>query len=160
MEMKLALTFIAGLVAAYITFWNAERKIAIDNITKERAKWRDKIRKNALEIHKGIISADKVKLSELKNEFRLLLNPVDDKDINILSLICIKENEDKEQQADDFSLSVSHLLKHDWERAKLESKPLFKRLKFLHSKESDTTNSQKIFVKLSYFLFYHPKRIG
>ena len=111
--MKLLLTFIAGLIAAYVAFWNAEQKIAIDNITKERAKWRDKIREVALEIYKAIMESDKEKLSELKNKFRLLLNPVDTEDNNIINLICVKDESKKEEQADEFSFCVSHLLKHD-----------------------------------------------
>ncbi|RLA03272.1 MAG: hypothetical protein DRQ54_10980 [Gammaproteobacteria bacterium] len=157
MEIKLLLTFIGGLVTAYVTLWNAERKIAIDNITKERAKWRDKIRELALEVHKAIELEDALKLSELKNQFRLNLNPTDEKDNNILALISSVEK-DKHKQAEQFSLCVSYLLKHDWERAKLESKPLFKRLAFLHSKESEITDSSKVMVKLFYKIFYHPKR--
>ncbi|GEM_PF-3057934 len=158
MEFKLILTFISGLIVAYVTFWNAERKISIENITKERAKWRDKVRELALEIHKAIVAGDKPKLSELKNQFRLHLNPTDKEDMNILKLVDAN-TDDKETQADQFATCVSFLLKHDWERAKLESKPLFKRLKFLHSKESETTDSDKIVIKLLYKIFYHPKRI-
>lgn len=159
MEIKLILTFVGALVAAYVIFWNAERKIAIDNITKERAKWRDKVRALSLEINKSIIESDKLKLSELKNQFRLYLNPIDKEDINILNLMSADE-EDKEQQAEQFTTCVSYLLKHDWERAKLESKPLFKRLIFLHSKESETTNSNKIIIKFIHLVIYHPKRIS
>ena len=137
----------------------AERKIAIDNITKERAKWRDKVRELALEIHNSIAAGDISKLHELKNQFRLHLNPEDREDIAILKLIRINE-EDKEKQAERFSICVSYLLKHDWERAKLESKPLFKHLKILHSKESELTDFPKKMVRLCYWMFYHPKRLS
>lgn len=160
MEIKIILTFIAGMVAAYVAFWNAERKITIDNITKERAKWREKIREIAIEVHKAIISGNKEQIAELKSRFRLLLNPEDEEDNKILQLICIKDENERDQQAEIFSIRLSYLLKHDWERAKLESKSLFKRLRFLHDKESNSTNSEKIFVKFSYRLFYHPKRTG
>jgi len=157
MEIKLLLTFIGGLVAAYVTFWNAERKITVDNITKERAKWREKIRELALEVHKAIESEDALKLSELKNQFRLHLNPTDEKDNNILGLIGLSEK-DKNKQAEQFSICVSYLLKHDWERAKLESKPIFKHLVCFYSKESEITDSSKLMVKFFYKIFYHPKR--
>lgn len=159
MEIKIILTFVAGLIAAYVAFWNAERKIAIDNITKERAKWRDKIREVALEVHKAIITGNQKQLSELKSQFRLLLNPEDEEDKKIIKIICLKDEGGREKQADCFAEHVSCLLKHDWERAKLESKPLFKRLKLLHNKESELTDSSKIFVKASYKIFYHPKRV-
>jgi hypothetical protein len=157
-EIKIILPFIAGIVAAYVAFWNAERKITIDNITKERAKWREKIRETALEVHKAIISGNKEQVAELKSRFRLLLNPEDEEDNKILKLICIKDENERDEKGEMFSICVSYLLKHDWERAKLESKSLFKRLRFFHDKESNSTNSKKLFVKFSYWLFYHPKR--
>lgn len=158
MEIKILLTFVAGILAAYVAFWNSERKIAIDNITKERAKWRDKIREISLDVYKAIISGNKECLTELQSRFRLLLNPEDEEDNRILQLISIKDEQERSEQAEMFSIRVSYLLKHDWERAKLESKPLFMRLRFLHDKETTSTNSEKKFVKMSYWLFYHPKR--
>ena len=158
MEIKTILTFIAGIVAAYVAFWNAERKIAIDNITKERAKWREKIREISLDIHKAIISGNSEHLAELKNRIRLLLNPQDLEDNKILQLISAKDENERNEQAEKYYIHVSYLLKYDWERAKLESKSLLKRIRFLHDKESTSTDSKKKFVQLSYWLFYHPKR--
>ena len=40
----------AGIVAAYVAFWSAQRRITVENITKERAKWRDQVREIANEI--------------------------------------------------------------------------------------------------------------
>ncbi|NCB82546.1 MAG: hypothetical protein EOM38_09140 [Bacilli bacterium] len=40
---------VAGLVAGLVTLRTTERKIAIENITKQRQLWREKIRAKALE---------------------------------------------------------------------------------------------------------------
>lgn len=158
METKIILPFIVGLFAAFIAFWSAERKIAIENITQERAKWRDKIRELANCVNKAMIDGDSKKLSSLRNQFRLLLNPNDKNDQIIINLISLDGANEKEIQADKFSVCISYLLKHDWERAKLESKPLYRRFCFLYHEESETTDSEKIFIKLKYKLFYHPVR--
>ncbi len=158
MESKIILPFIVGVFATFITFWSAERKIAIENITQERAKWRNKIRELASCVNKAMFEGDAHKLSVLKNQFRLLLNPCDENDQIIINLISLEGVDEKEKQADKFSVCVSYLLKHDWERAKLESKPLYRRFYFLYSEKSETTNSEKILVRLKYKLFYHPVR--
>lgn len=41
---------IAGLVSAFISLRISERRIQIENITQERAKWRENIRKSAREV--------------------------------------------------------------------------------------------------------------
>ena len=66
-------TFISSLVSSLI----AQRKISIENITQERKKWREQIRTKTLLLHKAVIDDDKVKMSELRTELSLLLNPND-----------------------------------------------------------------------------------
>jgi hypothetical protein len=121
---------IAGLVAAYVALRSLWAKIAIENITQERAKWRDKIREKSALIHKAIIESDSTKLSEYRAELTLLLNPLDQDDNEIL--YSIKVSPDSELQAKEFSERVGLLLKHDWERAKLEAAPLFSKTKWGH----------------------------
>jgi len=158
MELKIILTFIAGLITAYVTVWNAERKISIENITKERAKWRDKIRELSVNVNTAMVESDNEKLSILRSQFRLLLNPDDKEDQHIIGLLSLSEKEDNMKKANEFSICLSYLLKHDWERAKIESKPLYKRLKVLNKNDSESTSSNKKLVKLIYVIFYHPIR--
>lgn len=152
--METFLTFIAGIVAAYVVFMNSERKIAIENITKERALWRETIRGIAGEIEALIRNNDENSLPAQKNRLRLLLNPKDKADNRILDLVACGDK----NAADDFSTEVAYLLKHDWERAKLESQSLVRRLICFHKNESATTSSRSRIIKWKYRYFYHPKR--
>jgi hypothetical protein len=117
---------VAALVAGLVTLRSAERKIQIENITQERAKWREKIRTTALLVHQAATLRDDQKLSELKLVFSLLLNPHDQEDQAILNSISNLQNiKSPEHRLPEFSGRVAFLLKHDWERAKHEAKPWF-----------------------------------
>lgn len=117
---------VAALVAGLVTLRSSERKIQIENITQERAKWREKIRVNALLVLQAAAARDDPKLAELKLVFALLLNPHDAEDRAILTSISNLQNvQDPERRLPEFSGRVSFLLKHDWERAKHEAKPWF-----------------------------------
>lgn len=122
----LSSSVVAGLVAGLVALRSSERKIQIENVTQERAKWRSKIRELMATAHKSACSRDTTRLGELVTEFEINLNPLDPEDIAIVSC------------AYDLSLAshnqllllelrkrVTLLLKHDWERAKHESKPWF-----------------------------------
>jgi hypothetical protein len=105
-----------------VLFWNNARNIKIENITKERAKWRDDVRQKSLEVHKAAVSLNVVWLNELHLQFGLILNPEDVNDRAILDTIrCLKISQN-EAVLTEFADRVSLLLKHDWERAKWEAK--------------------------------------
>ena len=115
---------VAALVAALVALRTTERRIQIENITQERAKWRDKIRANALLVHKAAIANDIAALSEFRLAFALLLNPHDEEDNAILRVLDrLRSSQDKPSELPEFTARVAHLLKHDWDRAKLEAKP-------------------------------------
>jgi hypothetical protein len=120
---------IAAIVAAAVAVWTTQKRISIENITQDRRAWREKIREKALMVHDALIARDEQVLNRLRFEFRALLNPRDPDDNEIIS--CIKPpNEGKEfEHADEFAERVSLLLKHDWERVKLEAGPLIMRVK-------------------------------
>lgn len=117
---------VAGLVAGLVTLRTIERKIAIENITQQRQLWRDKVREKALEASKGYKDSDTSKLKELYGEFQLILNPEDDNDKSILDTLWEMQNESKENNLIiELTEKLALLLKHDWERAKLEAKPVW-----------------------------------
>jgi hypothetical protein len=120
---------IAAIVAAAVAVWTTQKRISIENITQDRRAWREKIREKALMVHDALIARDEQVLNRLRSEFRALLNPRDPDDNEIIS--CIRPlNEGKEfEHADEFAERVSLLLKHDWERVKLEAGPLIMRVK-------------------------------
>lgn len=112
---------IAALVSGLIALRNSERKIVIENVTQERTKWRDKIREINKESQKAFLENDTAKIKTIQSELRLLLNPMDPLDIDIIKELDFNENSENEKQIK-FAIKLSLLLKHDWERAKQESK--------------------------------------
>lgn len=132
---------LAGLVAALVTLRVSERRIVIENVTQERTKWREKIRRITLEIHKAFTSSEKEVMKFLHTELTTSLNPEDDEDRDILK--CLKQliADGSGDRIGEFKHRIALLLKHDWERAKWESERAWwrtgkepKRIKFNESK--------------------------
>lgn len=103
----------SGVLSAIIAAMVSSRVLYADNVTKERAKWRDRIRIIASEYP---LADDKAK-KELEIELITRLNPFDIEDIKILD--SLKKDTDTN---DEFQIRISLLMKHDWERAKNDSK--------------------------------------
>src|SRR5438045_1265445 len=116
---------VAGIVGAAIggavSLRTNTRSIKVENITKERAKWRDDVRKKSLAIHQDAIKGDVVALEEHHLEFSLILNPFDKEDRAILHAIRSLKSKADESHLTEFADRISLLLKHDWERAKREA---------------------------------------
>jgi hypothetical protein len=138
------LTIGAGIIAGIITWVIAEKRIAIENITHERAKWRGQVRKISSRINKAIIlNADTGSFNILRCEFALLINPYKDTEKNpyfnedeaILKCISAAEEGKEESHATEFTIRVSLLLKHDWDRAKFEALALWDKFYFQRCKE-------------------------
>lgn len=130
--ISLLSVIIGGFIVAISAQSIAQRRIQMDNVTQERAKWRNKIRSLVPKVHKAIMMEDidcrKRELQRYQNIFRTLLNPYDCADNKIIKAIgCTYISQtDSEIQAKKFGKRVSRLLKHDWERAKEEVKhPIF-----------------------------------
>jgi hypothetical protein len=115
---------VAAVVSGFVSRRNTDRTIQIENITKERAKWRDKIRTMAAEVRQAAAVKDASKLAGLRLDFSLSLNPFDKEDQEILNVISrLSQSEHSDQSVQDFFDRVALLLKHDWDRAKCEAKP-------------------------------------
>lgn len=122
----LSSSVVGGLVAGFVALRSSERKIQIENVTQERAKWRDKIRIKSAEVHQAAVADDPAKLAELHLVFSLNLNPFHKEDKDILAVIATLKNRDTlDVKLSEFTDRVALLLKHDWERAKYEAKPWF-----------------------------------
>jgi len=118
--------FVAGVVAGYVAFRSSGRNIQIEYIAQERAKWREKIRANALLVQQAAVGHDPTKLDELHLTFRLLLNPHDEEDqLILLTIGNLKNAGNYKAGLVEFSSRIALLLKHDWERTKHEAKPWF-----------------------------------
>ena len=83
------LSLVGAMFGAAVSSWNNRTNVKIENITKERAKWRDKVREKALNVHKAAITQNRVWLDELHLEFTLILNPSDVEDRAILNTILL-----------------------------------------------------------------------
>lgn len=127
--MILTSTVIAAIVAGLVAAWTAQRKIGMENITQDRRSWRDKVGAKSLAVHDAIVSRDKESIDKLRVEFRAILNPEDEDDDAIISCISLPEEGKEVERAEEFAERIALLLKHDWERVKLEAGPLVMRVK-------------------------------
>jgi hypothetical protein len=117
-------SLLVALLNAYVSRRGSERLIQVEDITKERQKWRDKLRAKAIEVQEAVSSRNTEKLEALQLEFSLNLNPIDTEDREILVVIrrLITANSDQ-TVLEEFSDRLALLLKYDWDRAKHEARP-------------------------------------
>ena len=116
LSVVLGSTLLATLVSAWVSKTISERRIYAENITKERAKWRDRIRL----IASRYPSANAKEQGQYEIEFISRLNPYDPEDLKLVESL----RESGEKNSKELAIRVALLLKHDWERAKNEAKPL------------------------------------
>ena len=114
---------VAAIVSGLVAWRTAERQIQIQNITQERAKWREKVRAHSLEIHQAAARGSGRKVLAGRAALTALLNPFDSEDNAIL--MCadrVASSDEPKLHLQEFSERIAYLLKHDWERAKYEAK--------------------------------------
>lgn len=105
---------VVGAVTAYSTIYNS-------SVIEERKQWRDFIRVKSQMFVKSVDRSNQRKIREIINEFSMRLNPHDRDDQEIVECMKIALNSPNEFCCDEFFERISILLKHDWERAKLEA---------------------------------------
>jgi len=123
-------TVVAAVVAALVALWTVHRKISIENVTQDRKAWREKVRKTSLCVHDAIMSRKDDELNRLRAEFTCMLNPLDAEDNAIISCISSPIKGEELKRAEEFADRVALLLKHDWERGKLEAGAFLMRVVF------------------------------
>ena len=111
-------------MTALLTWHLAQRRISIENVTQERAKWRENIRRTALDAHDAIAKGQRDKVERVRSELRTLVNPYDGEDCKLLACIAVWCLDDRKKWTEEFAQRVALLLKHDWERAKWEARSL------------------------------------
>lgn len=120
---------IAALVSGWISLRNSARVIQAQYITAQRAKWRDRVRCVALNVHRAAVSGNSNRLAELLLELTLFLNPKDPMDGEILDLVRKLRIFEKAQPPPcEFGERIALLLKHDWDRSKWEAQPFFRKV--------------------------------
>jgi hypothetical protein len=134
--MSSLFSLLAGFIAGIFTHKKEDKQNQLKYITEERAEWRAKIRELTVHfLNDEIDSSGDIKfgpdiknLKSIKTEIEINLNPKDPKDNDILDFMNeyiqgINSN-NKELVLDNnskISKAISNLLKHDWERVKLEA---------------------------------------
>ncbi|MCS6236239.1 hypothetical protein G3495_14050 [Shewanella baltica] len=113
---------IAAAVAGFVTLRANDRKIAAENIIQQRQLWREKIRSLSVKICSAYTTNEHHKVPALYVELQLLLNPTDSDDLDILDTVWDMREGDLRKKLDIvLGEKLALLLKHDWERAKVES---------------------------------------
>ena len=113
------------LVTAFITWHIAAKRFVVENIDRERTKWREEVRGIAECVHDAMVNGDEdgTDLNRLRNKLRIRLNPYHYKeagrdDGEIIESVLLPPDVDPLDQAEEFSYRIALLLKHDWDRAK------------------------------------------
>jgi hypothetical protein len=103
-------------IGALFTWINGQRALRSANILAERTKWRDRIRELA---QRAGTPLSLVEADRLWREMALLLNPRDVEDRELIRQIA-RLGADMSLR-DEVTARIALLLKHDWERAKIEA---------------------------------------
>lgn len=127
-----SLTAVGGWFASFIAFRKDERAVQLEQVTSERTKWRDNMRKLCEEIAIAHVenraSAIPTKVASLRARLATSINPKDKiYDGTILThydLLFSGKTDDLEV----FVHRIALLLKHDWERVKWECTPIYIKL--------------------------------
>lgn len=118
---------LAALIGGYFQKSINDRNNALKHVTVERRKWRERLR----EIVPELRYADENQLRKYISELKTRLNPGDSKDNYIIDKLKelhdlrktqMKHNK-QEELIEDIEEQFAHLLKHDWERVKMEASP-------------------------------------
>lgn len=125
----ISLTAVGGWIASFIAFRKDERAVQLEQVTKERTKWRDNMRKLCEEIaiahveHR--INEKPATVASLRARLATSINP---KEKIHDGAILAHYDRLFSGESDDlrlFTHRIALLLKHDWERVKWECTPLY-----------------------------------
>ena len=116
-------SIVVAIIIAVVTWKIAAKRFVIENIDKERTRWRKEVREIATCVHDAMIGEDKKELDRLRNKLRTRLNPYHYKvkgrdDGEIIKSMSLPSGIDPLERAEEFACRIALLLKHDWDRAK------------------------------------------
>ena len=114
---------LTALLTAVVTWQIAAKRFVVENIDRERTKWRDEVRGIATCVHDAMIGGDTKELDRLRDKLRTRLNPYHycakgREDGKIIKSVSLPPGVEPLKQAEEFSYRIALLLKHDWQRAK------------------------------------------
>jgi hypothetical protein len=127
-----SLPVVAGWLASFLSLRKDERSIEIEQVTTERAKWRDNMRQITKEIaavyFENKESPVPGKVAGLRGTLATSINPKDDEDDKRILSHFDELFTGNKSDLDVFSKRIALLLKHDWERVKWDCKPIYIKL--------------------------------
>lgn len=125
----ITLTVVAGWLAALLALRKDERAVQVEQVTKERTKWRDNMRKTTEEIAQLYFDnkAQPVpgKVAALRARLVTSINPKDDANDQQILTHFDEIFAGTKTDLDVFTKRIGLLLKHDWERVKWECSPIY-----------------------------------
>lgn len=107
---------IATLASTALSFWSVARNIRQRAITEERQKWRDALRNLVPAL---VRETDKESKQEIRDSILLRLNPY--KDTEAVQLMDRFLGSQSRDDAEFLLVHFQEMLKHDWERSKIEA---------------------------------------
>lgn len=111
--------FIGAIVGGAATWLVAQRSLRASNVLAERTRWREKIREIAGELLRGYASADRAPAWVI---LALNTSPFDRRDLELVHLAKqLAQPLPADPQRDELVERLALLLKHDWDRAKIEA---------------------------------------
>lgn len=111
----------ASLITALFTKAQSDKGAIIDNIIKERKKWRNRLRHLVSDVESCFRNEDSNGIASIEAKLVVLLNPYDEEDKGIIKALTKIPNKWKREDLQEFIDRVAYLLKHDRERVKQES---------------------------------------
>jgi hypothetical protein len=120
-----SITAIGGWFASFLALRKEERAVHIEQITKERAKWRQDMRlltQEIVELFSNDAAPTNDKNQKLRARLATSINPNCNYDKHVLELF---DQLTHKGSMIDFTNAMSFLLKHDWERVKWECMPIY-----------------------------------
>jgi hypothetical protein len=128
---------IVTLIGSYFVFKQNDKSNQLKYITEERQKWRERIRELSVEFltkelhidNSTIVNPNIKELNKIRHQVAVRLNPNDEEDEKLLELMSdyitsfkTSNYVDLEKKSNEIQNSFAELLKHDWDRAKAETK--------------------------------------
>lgn len=124
--IDLTTIIVSAIVSVIVAYVTARANGYSKDVIAERKEWRDRIRVLTIEAAHLMLSNDtgSPTFQNIIAEFRVRLNPDDKKDRAILETLNNAAKKNRGSLRHEFLARVARLLKHDWERAKSESRLL------------------------------------
>jgi hypothetical protein len=110
-----------ALITSLFSKMSADKNVRIENITKERKAWRDRMRELVLQANDAFHKRESRKISMVEAELIVRLNPNDANDWQIVESIRELRKGWDNKLLVEFNDRMALLLKHDWERVKIEA---------------------------------------